>query len=49
MVEGERVKIEVERIVNLITALGWVKIEERLEDDSVLLVIKKRLTPITEG
>lgn len=47
MVDETRVKIEVERLVNLITAVGWSKIEERLEDDTVTVTVKKEIKPIT--
>lgn len=46
MAEAVRVKIEVERVVNLIEALGWNKVEERVEDDTLTVTIKKKITPI---
>jgi len=46
MVETARVKIEVERLVNLITALGWDKVEERVDDDTITLVVKKKISPL---
>ncbi|MBA7495362.1 hypothetical protein ES702_05944 [subsurface metagenome] len=48
MAEVARVKIEVERVVNLITALGWDKVEERVDDDTITLVVKKKITAIGE-
>lgn len=46
MVETAQVRIEVERVVNLITALGWDKVEERVDDDTITLVVKKRIAAI---
>lgn len=48
MVDPVRAKIEVERIVNLVTALNWAKTEERIEDDSLVITFKKKL-PETPG
>lgn len=40
------IKIEVERIVNLVAGFGWVKVEERISEGEVQLVLKKTL-PVT--
>jgi len=47
MATPEQVKIEVERVVNLITAFGWVKVEERLENDTIVMTIKKKIVPLS--
>jgi len=49
MAEDPRVKIEVERVVNLVTALGWSKVEERLEDGKITLTVEKKLAPVGGG
>lgn len=35
-------KIEVDRIVNLVTGFGWEKIKEETTDTDILLVLKKK-------
>ncbi len=37
------VEIEVERVMNLVRGFGWEKQEQRMSDDSVILVIKKQV------
>jgi len=40
-------KIEVERIVNLVAGFGWRKIEERVSEGKVILTLEKSI-PVTE-
>lgn len=46
MATPEQVKIAVERVINLVTAFGWEKVEERLENDTITIIIKKKITPL---
>jgi hypothetical protein len=41
-----QVRIEIERIVNLVAGFGWVKIEERTAAGEVTIVLRK-IVPIT--
>lgn len=42
-------KIEVERVENLVTNFGWMKVSEELTDTHIILTIKKpRVTPVEE-
>lgn len=45
----EMIKIEIERVVNLIAGFGWVKREERIEAGKVTLVLQKTLEITQEG
>lgn len=47
MAKPEEVKIEVERVINLAAAFGWVKVEERVENDTITVVIKKKIVPLS--
>ncbi len=47
MATPEQVKIEVERVINLVTSFGWVKVEERVENDTVTITVKKKIVPLT--
>lgn len=49
MAEDPRVKIEVERVINLVTSLGWSKVEERLDDGKISITIEKTLVPAPGG
>lgn len=40
--EGIRPEIEVERVMNLVTGFGWVKVKEEIIDDEIHLEIKKK-------
>ncbi len=40
------IRIEVERIVNLVAGFGWKKTEERIEAGKVVLVLEKTV-PVT--
>lgn len=43
-------RIEVERIVNLVTGFGWIKEKEELSDDDIKITLsKKRKQPETPG
>jgi len=39
--EEMHVRIEIERIVNLVAGFGWSKIEEKVEAGQVTLTLKK--------
>lgn len=34
-------RIEIERIVNLVAGFGWKKVEEKVEPDKVLITLQK--------
>ena len=40
------IKIEIERIVNLVTGFGWKKIEEKTSEGKVTIVLEKEV-PVT--
>lgn len=42
------VKIEIERIVNLVSGFGWKKTEEKVSTDKVTLTLEKEITPTEE-
>ena len=46
MAEEAQIRIEVERIVNLIRSQGWEKVEERIEGNKLTLVIEKKVVPL---
>jgi len=46
MVDEAQVRIEVERIINLVRSQGWDKVEERIEENMVTIVIKKKIAPV---
>ncbi|MBA7494477.1 hypothetical protein ES702_05053 [subsurface metagenome] len=49
MVNGKE-RIEVERIINLVTGFGWVKEKEELSDTEIKITLsKKRRVPETPG
>jgi len=39
-------RIEIERIVNLVAGFGWVKIEEKILEGKVQITLEKRI-PVT--
>lgn len=41
-------KIEIERIVNLVQGFGWKKIEEKVSEGKVTITLEK-IVPVTEG
>lgn len=41
------IKIEIERIVNLVAGFGWTKIEEKVSDGKISITLEKVL-PATE-
>lgn len=41
--EEVQVRIEVERIVNLVAAFGWSKIEEKTEAGQITITLKKTI------
>lgn len=43
----ELLKIEIERIVNLVAGFGWVKVEEKIHPGRVSITLEKTV-PITE-
>ena len=42
------IKIEIERIVNLVAGFGWTKIEEKVSDHDVSITLKKSVAPTEE-
>ncbi len=42
------VRIEIERIVNLVAGFGWKKVEEKLEADKVTITLAKPLAQTVE-
>lgn len=40
---GLTVELEVERIMNLVRGFGWEKTEQRMEDDYVVVVVRKKV------
>jgi len=42
-----RIKIEVERIVNLVAGFDWHKVEEKISEGKLTLTLEKRI-PVTE-
>lgn len=48
VVNEAMIKIEVERIINLVAGFGWTKVEEKISEGQVLLTLKK-IVPVTEG
>lgn len=41
--EAMQVRVEVERIVNLVAGFGWEKIEEKIEAGQITLTLKKKI------
>ena len=39
--EPAMIKIEVERIVNLVAGFGWAKVEEKISAGEVLITLRK--------
>ena len=39
-------KIDIERIVNLVAGFGWVKVEEKIEPGKVRITLEKKV-PVT--
>ncbi|KKK58982.1 hypothetical protein LCGC14_3038970, partial [marine sediment metagenome] len=37
------IELEVERVMNLVRGFGWEKKEQRMSDNSVVLVIEKKV------
>lgn len=48
IVNEQMIKIEVERILNLVAGFGWTKVEEKISEGQVQLTLKKTV-PVTEG
>jgi len=46
MLEGQ-IRIEIERIVNLVAGFGWSKVEEKTSAGEVLITLRK-VVPITK-
>lgn len=44
--EEAQIRIEVERIVNLVAGFGWSKIEEKIEAGQITITLKKSV-PVT--
>ena len=43
-----QIRIEIERIVNLVAGFGWSKVEEKTAAGEVLLTLRKAV-PVSEG
>ena len=43
------IRIEIERIVNLVAGFGWKKTEEKVEAGKVSITLTKDVTPTVEG
>ncbi len=43
-----QIRIEIERIVNLVAGFGWTKVEEKTSAGEVLLTLRKSV-PVTQG
>ena len=41
------IKIEIERIVNLVAGFGWTKVKEEISEGKVLLTLQK-IVPVTK-
>lgn len=46
MANEAMIKIEIERIVNLVAGFGWTKVEEKRSAGEVLLTLRK-VVPVT--
>lgn len=42
------IRIEIERIVNLVAGFGWVKVEEKTEASQISITLKKTVPVTTE-
>jgi hypothetical protein len=42
------IRIEIERIVNLVAGFGWKKVEEKVESGKVSITLSKEVTPTVE-
>jgi len=42
------IRIEIERIVNLVAGFGWKKTEEKVEPDKVSITLTKEVPPTIE-
>lgn len=42
------IRIEIERIVNLVAGFGWKKVEEKVEGDKVSITLSKAVPPTVE-
>ena len=42
------IRIEIERIVNLVAGFGWKKVEEKVEADKVSITLSKAVAPTIE-
>ena len=45
---GDFLKIEIERIVNLVAGFGWKKVEEKVSGEKVQITLEKTV-PVTPG
>ena len=41
-----QIRIEIERIVNLVAGFGWVKVEEKVSEGKVSITLEK-IVPVT--
>ena len=42
------IRIEIERIVNLVAGFGWKKVEEKVEVNKVSITLTKEVAPTVE-
>ena len=43
------IRIEIERIVNLVAGFGWKKVEEKVEAGKVSITLSKEVAPTIEA
>ena len=46
--EAAQIRIEIERIVNLVAGFGWLKVKEEVLPGKVLITLEKQV-PVSEG
>lgn len=46
--EQAQIRIEIERIVNLVAGFGWVKVKEEVSEGKVTMTLEKKI-PVTEA
>ncbi|MBA7472743.1 hypothetical protein ES707_08075 [subsurface metagenome] len=46
--EAVQIRIEIERIVNLVAGFGWTKVKEEVSEGKVTITLEKKV-PVAEG
>ena len=46
--EQAQIRIEIERIVNLVAGFGWTKVKEEVLEGKVIITLEKKV-PVIEG